>query len=410
MEGDNKTKKNQVENQNNTISRRQFMKLASVFGVTAAFGGLLTACSSSGSSVSDNVKKQASIEGDKSGKADFKAVFSVDGVLNKYDGPVVKCSAFMIGLWELKQAIERNSNGKIFVDIQESAVLGSQAVAAQKMQQGALEMSHCSTQNMAGIIPPWNVLDIPYTIPTIEDFFKVVYSKEVNKTMRERSKQMGGILLTVTPQARWLEMNKKIKNDIRKPEDLKGLKIRVTGSQLEQLAFKILPCNPTPVAWGEVPTAMNEGAVDGIHVGPLSVADFGILGAVGQVVDTKFMYNSDATFVSTKWFSKLPANLQEAMLVSGLEAQKYISENYQKLEKEQIGLSPDSPTSSLYKKEGIKMTFLSKEERQVWMDYLSYERNKDKYEELINKFGSSEYEAIKEAVKNGSPNPQKWWV
>jgi len=75
-----------------------------------------------------------------------------------------------------------------------------------------------------------------------------------------------------------------------------------------------------------------------------------------------------------------------------------------------MGLSPDSPANSLYKKEGIKMTFLTKEERQAWMDYLSFEKNKDKYAPLIQKFGSSEYEAIKEAVKNGSPNPQKWWA
>jgi hypothetical protein len=69
-------------------------------------------------------------------------------------------------------------------------------------------------------------------------------------------------------------------------DDLKGLKMRVTGSKLEQAAFKILPANPTPIAWAEVFTALKDGAVDGVHVSAPSVLDGGMGPVVGQLVDT----------------------------------------------------------------------------------------------------------------------------
>src|SRR3546814_12761518 len=71
------------------------------------------------------------------------------------------------------------------------------------------------------------------------------------------------------------------KHPIRKPEDLKGLKIRVVGSPLFNDTFTALGANPTQMSWADAKPALTTGAVDGPE-NPLSIFPIAKVYEVGQ--------------------------------------------------------------------------------------------------------------------------------
>jgi len=389
--------------------RRDFLKYAAVFGTTATLGGFLAACST-GEDVDEKIREQAAKENDKARKADFNWDFAVDGVTDRWSGrEIYQPTMYCLGAWNLKNAIEKHSNGRISVQMHEAGVLGNQVETSRAVQMGSVQLNNASTQNMAGYAAVWNVIDFPYVVGDLENWWRLIYSKEINDTLRKASKNMGVIPLTIFPQLRWIELARGLP-EVRKPSDIRGFKMRVTGSRLEQEAFNILPANPTPIGWGEVYTAMQSGAIDGIHVGPASVADASIHEVCGQIINTEFMANSDSCWLNAREFDSLPKDLQEKVMEAAFDAQVFIEETYEKLHKYQIGIRPDSPSDAIYREAGVKVTFLSDNEKKEWIDYLSYENNKEKYDPLIDRFGRKEFEVVKE-VANSTEKPQakRWW-
>jgi TRAP-type C4-dicarboxylate transport system substrate-binding protein len=391
-------------------SRRDFLTLASRYGFGA---GLLTWVAMPGASWA---QKAAAAEAGAAGEAAKKArakhvlTLGIDGVLNKSpEGPVTNVSLWCVGNVEFKNAVEKHSNGDVYVDLHDGATLGSQTASLKKVQQGIIQSCTCSTQNAAELAPVWNVLDIPYAIGPVENYWKLVFSPEFDKSVRAKSAAQNLMCLFTLPTPRWLEMSKKVGHDIRKPQDVNGLKMRVTGSKLEQAAFKILPANPTPIAWAEVFTALKDGAVDGVHVSAMSVLDGGMGPVVGQLVDTDWMYNSDSTWLTARWLESLPPSSREAVMQAAYDAQVYIHDLFPKLIRDQAGMAPDSPKVG-WRTFDTKFIRLTDAERNVWKDFLSVERNKDVLNPLIDRYGRKEYELVVRVANGASgATPRPWW-
>lgn len=391
------------------ISREKFLRLTGAFGFMAALGGVATAC---GQDVGDQAQQQANTQAELASQAEHTLVLSVDGVEDRWPGqPVFTPTMYHFGTWQLKEAIQKQSDNRIFVDIQTGGSLGVGIDLMEKVQQGGIvQIGNASTQNAAAVASVWNVTDFPYVIGDVGNYWKIVYSKEVNDTLRETSKNDFNLIpLTIFPQLRWIELRGGVE-EVREPEGLSGLKIRVTGSKLEQEAFDILPANPTPVAWAEVFTALNEGTIDGLHVGMASVADAGIYKAVGQAVDTKWMYNADTNFMGTSSFEQLPDDMQEAVMQGAYDAQVWIHDNFEELHKQQVGNREGSPSDAIYQQAGVDLVLLTEEEREVWESTLGVENNQDRYNPMIDRYGREEYETVREVANSGGTAEQKpWW-
>jgi TRAP-type transport system periplasmic protein len=402
---ENVTDKNLEKRRTLNVTRREALQITAGCGVTVASVGL--ACIAGDGVLSFAIA--AASEAEKKSKAKHIMTLGLDGTLNLFpDRPVAKHSTWIHGMPEYKEFVEKNSNGQIYVDIHDAGALGGQTAALKKVQQGIIQGASCSTQNAAQLAPIWNVLDVPYTVGPVENHWKLIFSKEFNDSIRAQSEKRRLTTAIIMPYLRWLEMSHNVKKEIRKPEDLKGIKMRVTGSKLEQACFEILPTNSTPIAWSEVFTALKDGAVDGIHTTPTSVLDGGMAPVIGQIVDTVMMYNNDSIWLNTDWINALPGDLKEVVLEANYFGQKKIYDDYEPIHREAIGTTVDGPKVG-WKAANTKIVRLSNAERAVWADYLSIERNKSKLNALIDQFGRKEFELVLDIVKTGSPEPRRWW-
>lgn len=153
------------------------------------------------------------------------------------------------------------------------------------------------------------------------------------------------------------------KRGIRKPDDLKGLKIRVVGSPLFLDTFRALGANPTQMSWADAQPAFASGAVDG-QENPMSIFTAAKLHTVGQKFVTMWGYVADPlVFVDNKevWESWTPADreiVRQAAIDAGRQqiaiARKGLDEPGQSLLKEIEGM-------------GVKVTRLAPAEREEFV-------------------------------------------
>lgn len=389
-----------------TLSRREFGSVLARYGISTAvmlgFAGVPF-----GASVTEAAAQTAGDEQAKRAAAKNVMIFSIDGTLDRYpDGEITHETIYTNGSALFKERIETLSEGRIYVDLKPGGILGLQP--GNKIRQGVIQAGSLTTQNCASLIPSWNVLDFPFVVGSPANMAKVHYSKEIHDTLGKMSEEGGLINLGGTTFMRWINLGQSVRKDVRQPADMEGLKIRVTNSRMELAGLQILGSNPTPISGGEIVTAMEQGVVDGFNIGPHFLTDFGLVGAVKQLVDVQFMPNTDCIFVNTDWMRGLAGDDQEAIMEAAFARQKYLIEIGSPVYVQQLGVSLDSPADTPIQQAGIKLNLLSDDERAVWKEAMSFERN-PVLNELADRFGRKELDLLREVVAQGDATPTRWW-
>lgn len=159
------------------------------------------------------------------------------------------------------------SGGSMRVDIYSGGQLGGERELIELLQIGTLAMTKVSASPMEGFVPEMKIFNIPYVFRDSDHYWKVLQS------------DIGRELLVAGEVARlrglgYYDAGSRsfYANDkpIRTPADLDGLKIRVQNSQTAIKMVNTLGGAATPVSWGELYTALQQGVVQGAENNPPS--------------------------------------------------------------------------------------------------------------------------------------------
>ncbi|MDZ8119189.1 TRAP transporter substrate-binding protein [Pontiella agarivorans] len=175
--------------------------------------------------------------------------------------PVHKAMVYM------KDRLEELSSGSVSIDIYPSSVLGSEVQCIEQLQNGSLAMTKTSAAAMENFIPAMSVFALPYVFRDSDHYWKVL-NGEIGKAMLKKgeSKFLRGLCYYDAGSRNFYTKD----TPIRTPDDLKGLKIRVMPSKTAMDMVKALGGAPTPIAWGELYSALAQGTVDGAENNPPS--------------------------------------------------------------------------------------------------------------------------------------------
>lgn len=257
--------------------------------------------------------------------------------------------------------VKERSNGRINMKVYPGAQLvgGDQTKEFTSMRQGVIDMAVGSTINWSPQVQELNLFALPFLMPDYKAIDAI--------TSGEAGKKLFDIIAAkdVVPLA-WGENGfrelSNSKHEVRKPEDLKGLKIRVVGSPLFNETFTALGANPTQMSWADAQPALSTGAVDG-QENPLSIFTVAKLYTVGQTHLTLWGYVADPLIFAVSkqvWDTFSPAD-QKILRDAALEAGKYGKELARK------GTTSDD--ESLLKEiesHGVKVTRLSSAEQKAF--------------------------------------------
>lgn len=160
----------------------------------------------------------------------------------------------------MAEKVKENSNGQLQIEIYPSSQLGSERQCLELLQIGSLGMTKVSAAVMENFSPKLKVFGYPYLFRDDAHRFKV-YDGPIGKQLLQDGEEfwLRGLTYFDAGNRSFYTKTK----TIEKPDDLIGLKIRVMQSPTAINLIKSFGGAPTPISWGELYTALQQGVVDG---------------------------------------------------------------------------------------------------------------------------------------------------
>ncbi|SEM50623.1 tripartite ATP-independent transporter solute receptor, DctP family [Mesobacillus persicus] len=176
---------------------------------------------------------------------------------------------YHLALLDLAENVKERTNGNVTIEIFPLNQLGAERELTEALTFGTADMSISSTAPIANFYPQLGIVDLPFLFESREHAYSVL-DGQIGQDLLTGLESTGLVGLA------WAENGFRHitngKQEITKPEDLKGLKIRTQENQIHLDAFEALGAQPTPMAWNEALTALQQGVVDA-QENPLIIAD-----------------------------------------------------------------------------------------------------------------------------------------
>jgi tripartite ATP-independent transporter DctP family solute receptor len=167
----------------------------------------------------------------------------------------------------LAERVREKSNGAIRIDIHPNEQLGTERECIELLQIGSLGMTKVSASVLEGFVPVYAVFSLPYIFRDEAHRF-AVFDSDIGRRILLAGERFGLRGLTYYDAGSRSFYTKE--RPIERPADLAGMKIRTQESNLAMKTIQALGGSATPIAWGELYTALQQGVVDGAENNPPS--------------------------------------------------------------------------------------------------------------------------------------------
>jgi tripartite ATP-independent transporter DctP family solute receptor len=171
------------------------------------------------------------------------------------------------GMAFLAQRVQEKTAGTLRIDIYPSEQLGNENECIQQVQFGALAMTKASSAHLEAFVPELKVLGLPYLFRDDDHMWKI-FNGPIGAELLAAGVPNGlkGLCFYDAGARSFYTRDKEIKT----PADLAGMKIRVMQSEMCMKMVTALGGSPTPIAWGELYTSLQQGVVDAAENNPPS--------------------------------------------------------------------------------------------------------------------------------------------
>jgi len=175
---------------------------------------------------------------------------------------------YHIAAVKFAELVSSKSNGRLIIEIYPSRMLGDDGEIAEQIMNGTIDMGVIAGTVLSKYTPLLDTLQLPFLLNSYDKEFKALKSNEMKE-----------ILLGLEPfNLKGLGIfeggMRYIANNVRpinKPDDLKGIKLRVAPSNLLLENLKALGANPTPMAYGELYSGLQTKVIDGEEINLTSI-------------------------------------------------------------------------------------------------------------------------------------------
>ncbi len=339
-----------------SAERRNFLKLASAGSFTAAVvaGAAGTLWSS------EAAAQTAKEEREREKAAEHQMTLATAYVLGA-------SRSYPIMQLDFKENIQNATNGKVYVKLAPGGQLGAGGALAQAVQTGTIQCAQHSLSNFAPFASAVDLINMPYFCGSNQRFTNLVNSDTWKGDVHPKIEASGfKALFYVVIDPRVVAVRKGGAGAVITPGDLSGVKFRVPGSKMLQQYYRMVGANPTPVAWGETPSAIKQGVADALDpsVGALYV--FGFKDILSHVTFTQAVPDSQVYSLNLEWFNGLPGDVKEGIEFAGeLTAHQNLAK---------VPAARNYAMAEL-RKAGVEFHSLSEDQLAEWKDAGGYQRS-----------------------------------
>ena len=266
-----------------------------------------------------------------------------------------------------KKDIEEKSGGRISVELYPNAQLGGDRELIESVQLGTVQVAIPATSALAGFDKRFQVFDLPFLFKSKETAFKAL-DGELGHKVDELLKPLGMRNLGYGENGYRHITNSR--GPVHKPEDLKGIKLRTMENPLHLAFFKMLGANPTPMSFGELYTALQQGTVDG-QENPVVLVYTSKFYEVQKFYSlTGHVYSATMLVANDDFFASMPEDLWKIVEDAG---KRYV------VEQRALAEVQEQEFLEELKKTGLQINELTPEEKQLFIDATlpAYDQFKD---------------------------------
>lgn len=231
------------------------------------------------------------------------------------------------------ELVKKNTAGAVEVQLFPNSLLGGQRELLEGLQLGSVDITLTTAAVLSSFLPKTQVIELPFMFRDREHVYKVVDGPLAKEIYAGDEQKKLKVIDT------WENGFRNITNNVRpieKPDDMKGIKIRVMENKMYIDMFKALGANPTPMARGELFTGLQTKVVDAQE------------NPMGQIYTSRFYevqkyvtlsghsYSPEVVVFSLATWKKLSPENQEAILKASAEARQFNRSLSAQMDKEYV--------------------------------------------------------------------------
>jgi tripartite ATP-independent transporter DctP family solute receptor len=261
-----------------------------------------------------------------------------------------------------------------------NATLFKQGTELEAIARGNLEMSITSAQELASLFPEWSIFTAGYLHRDAEHQ-KAVFAADFMDPMKQKIEEELGVKLLSVMYLGRRQLNLRTEGEIKTPADLAGIKLRMPGTDAWLFLGSALGANPLPVAFTEIYTALQTGAVDGQDNPLPTVRDSKFYEVTKQIVLTSHLVDLNYLAISKAVWDGFTPEQQTVV-------QKAADDASEAARQKQLAL--EAELEQFFKDQGLKVYTPDIEafRTQVQQKYLESDLAKDWPEGMVDKINA----------------------
>jgi len=242
------------------------------------------------------------------------------------------------GFTDWAKAVDEKTKGGLKIEVFHSAQLGVEEDIIEQIRQGANVGQNTDSARLGNYIPGIAIMNGPYFANTLEEVIKVKNTPTVKAWVDELAKKYGLKVVSFT----WVQGYRHFftNKPIRKPEDLKGMRIRTPPAPIWQESVRALGATPVALPFGEMYPALQQKAIDGVELVYNNIPAGRFYEVLKYANETSHIMLINFEVISAKFFNSLPADYQKILLdecdKAGLETSKKIFASEKDVKKQLI--------------------------------------------------------------------------
>ncbi len=281
--------------------------------------------------------------------------------------------------------LESGTDGRFSADLFMNSQLGSEQDTVNDAALGLLDFSVVAINNITPFSPTVGVFTLPYIIQNLDEAVKLTQSKAAEEMVENTIRDAGVRIVG------WTFSGFRVLTNSRKPvrnlDDLQGLVIRVPKNEIMIDTYKAWGINPTPMAWAELFTALQQKVVDGQDLSIVDIESVKFNEVQKYISNIHYNFLLEPMIMSESVFREQPEAVQQAILAAGQKATLYSAQFLREKEAR--------ATESLLSK-GMEMNdvdeteWIDKATAGVWPKYYDSVGGKDKINNVLRVLGREE--------------------
>ncbi len=280
--------------------------------------------------------------------------------------------------------MEAYTNGEVVIHLFPNGQLGSEQETVQNCRLGTMDFSIVAINNITPFSPTVGLFTLPYLILSLDDAVKLTQGT-IGEELAQNTIRDAGVRLLGWAYSGFRRLTNS-KRPVRTLEDLKGLTIRVPKNAIMIESYKSWGINPTPMAWDETFTALQQKVVDGQDNPYITDYVMKFYEVQKYITNIRYVFSLEPLIISEALFQNQSPQMKDTILRAGKDAMEYarqfiiVKEDEIKKELIKKGMEIMDPANN-------EKEWIEKATSQVWPKFYKSIGGKEKLDRALQFLG-----------------------